>query len=99
MLTGEDGGDQQARRWPAPRAIFFDMGNTLVYPHPSFEVVASEVVARHAPELLPLDSRALGAHIEARMLGQRQAGRLVHYPAAAARAFWQATYVEFLSDR
>ena len=33
------------------------------------------------------------------MLGQRRAGRLVHYPATAARAFWQATYVEFLSDQ
>ena len=84
---------------PVTRAIFFDAAGTLVHPHPSFEAVAGRALEDLAPELLPLDARALGHHIEARMLRQRRAGQLVHYPAAVARAFWLAAYQEFLSDK
>jgi HAD superfamily hydrolase (TIGR01509 family) len=60
--------------------------------------VAHGVIEHLAPELPPLDMAALNRHIEARMIGQRQAGRLVHYPAEAAREFWRATYAEFLAS-
>jgi HAD superfamily hydrolase (TIGR01549 family) len=80
-----------------PRAVFFDAAGTLVGPHPSLAAAVVDVIAREAPELAPLDLKALDEHIEARILGHRRAGGLVHYPADAARAFWQATYVEFVA--
>jgi putative hydrolase of the HAD superfamily len=57
------------------------------------------VVGRLAPELPPLDMRALAAHIESSMIERRRAGRLVHHPADAARDFWRGAYLAFLGDR
>jgi putative hydrolase of the HAD superfamily len=81
-----------------PRAVFFDAAGTLVHAHPSPEAVVAGVVERLAPELPPLDTRALAAHIEAGMIARRSAGHLVHYPAAAAREFWRGAYLTFLGD-
>jgi putative hydrolase of the HAD superfamily len=81
-----------------PRAIFFDAAGTLVHAHPSPEAIVAGVVERLAPELPPLDMRALAAHIETSMIERRRAGRLVHYPAAAAREFWRGAYLTFLAD-
>lgn len=86
------------RQITRPKAIFFDAGETLVYPHPSLAAVAEAVIARLAPELLPFDQAALGRHIEAAILAQRRAGHLVHYPADAAHRFWHTTYEHFLGQ-
>jgi putative hydrolase of the HAD superfamily len=82
-----------------PRAIFFDAGGTLIAQHPSPEAITERALATVAPELLPLDGRALDRHIEARILAHRAGGRLVHFPAPSARAFWTETYRSFLADR
>jgi putative hydrolase of the HAD superfamily len=80
-----------------PQAVFFDAAGTLVYPHPSSSAVVEAVLYRTAPTALPLDGAALAAHIEAAMQARRRAGRLVHYPAAAARDFWRDAYLTFFA--
>jgi putative hydrolase of the HAD superfamily len=106
-----DAGKAAGRRRPAhappptgralrpPRAVFFDAAGTLVHPHPSPEAIIAGVLERLAPEALPVDARALAAHLEAGMIARRRAGRLVHYPAEAAREFWRAAYLAFFADR
>ncbi|MCC6630189.1 MAG: HAD-IA family hydrolase [Chloroflexi bacterium] len=82
-----------------PRAVFFDAAGTLVYPHPSPAGVVEAVLRQWAPAALPLDGGALAAHIEAAMRACRQAGRLVHYPAAAALDFWRDAYRTFFGQQ
>lgn len=84
--------------WAQPRAVFFDAYGTLVAQHPSYEAVVERALRSIAPELLPLDGHALDRHIEASIVAHRGSGRLVHYPAGAAQAFWRATYRQFLAD-
>src|SRR3712207_715611 len=86
-------------RWAPPRAVFFDAYGTLVAQHPSFEEIAARALRPIAPEVLPLDGREVDRHIERRIVAHRQSGRLVHYPADAADAFWRATYRELLAER
>ncbi len=86
-------------RWAPPRAVFFDAYGTLVAQHPSFEEIAARALRPIAPEVLPLDGREVDRHIERCIIAHRQSGRLVHYPAAAADAFWRATYRELLAER
>jgi putative hydrolase of the HAD superfamily len=83
--------------WPQPQAIFFDAAGTLVYPNPSSSAVVETVLRRLAPSALPVDGRALGQHIDARMRQRRQAGHLVHYPPDEARAFWQTAYLTYFA--
>ena len=88
------------RRYYPPvrfRAIFFDAGETLVHPHPSFPELFSEVLAREGH---PVSMDAI--HEQVHHIGERfsQAARdreLWTTSPDRSRAFWLSVYERFLA--
>jgi putative hydrolase of the HAD superfamily len=79
------------------RAIFFDAGETLVHPHPSFPELFSEVLAREGH---PVSMDAI--HEQVHHIGERfsQAARdreLWTTSPDRSRAFWLSVYERFLA--
>lgn len=90
------------REGTCPRAIFFDVGETLIRPRRPY----GELLAEVGDELdisVPAEILAgLGVHIEVRVLERTQQGLPFTFPAAESQRFWFETYhdlfVRYLSN-
>jgi putative hydrolase of the HAD superfamily len=79
-----------------PRAIFFDVGETLVRPRLPHAALLEEVCRAQGVALDTAVRDALGEHLAARVAARAREGRPFTFPAAESRRFWLATYREFL---
>ncbi len=81
-----------------PRAIFFDVGETLVRPRRAYDELLAEV-SEALGVALPADiAGGLAARIEVRVTERSQQGLPFTFPADASRQFWFETYHGFLVD-
>ena len=74
------------------RAIFFDAGETLVHPAPSFPELFAEVVTREGQSVSPDDVRAASRAVTDRFSEAARANLLWTTSAERSRAFWLSVY-------
>jgi putative hydrolase of the HAD superfamily len=80
------------------RAVFFDAGETLVHPHPSFPDLFSTVLAREGFELDPDLVRERVFVISDRFKLAAEANELWTTSPERSRAFWLSVYGLFLDE-
>jgi putative hydrolase of the HAD superfamily len=80
------------------RAIFFDAGETLVHPHPSFPDLFSEILKREGYELDPERVRDRVFVISDRFKLAAEANELWTTSPEKSRTFWLSVYETFLKE-
>lgn len=78
------------------RAVFFDAGETLVHPHPSFPELFADIVRREGFEVEPDDVIAQGKVVFERFEEAARDGELWTTSQAKSEAFWRSVYHRFL---
>jgi putative hydrolase of the HAD superfamily len=80
------------------RAVFFDAGETLLHPHPSFPELLSETLARDGFDV-PVERIRSNSHVLAdRFHRAAQQGELWSTSEARSRAFWASVYGVLLRE-
>jgi putative hydrolase of the HAD superfamily len=80
------------------RAVFFDAGETLVHPHPSFPDLFSEILRREGHDLDPEKVRDRVFVISDRFKLAAEANELWTTSPERSRAFWLSVYDRFLEE-
>ena len=78
------------------RAVFFDVGDTLVHVHPSFADVFSSVLARAGHERSPAQVSEASGHIFTRFSEAARDRSLWTTSPERSRAFWTSVYERML---
>jgi putative hydrolase of the HAD superfamily len=90
------GGSEAMRGGREVKAVFFDAGETLLYPHPSFPELLAEVVREQGHAVDPADVQKVMADFSRRFTESFREHRLWSTSAERSRAFWFSIYREFL---
>jgi putative hydrolase of the HAD superfamily len=77
---------------PNYRAVFFDAGETLVHPHPSFPELLTQVLAAEGHEITPDAIRRSLPPVAERFDQAASAGELWSTSAERSREFWTSVY-------
>jgi putative hydrolase of the HAD superfamily len=80
------------------RAVFFDAGETLVHPAPSFPELFAQVLEREGHRVLPDDVLAASRAVTARFSEASRDGSLWTTSPERSRAFWSSVYVAMLGE-
>ncbi len=80
------------------RAVFFDVGETLVHVDPSFADLFVTVLADAGHERSVNDVRAASAHVYARFSEAARDGSMWTTSPARSRAFWTSVYERMLDE-
>ncbi len=80
-----------------PRAVFFDVGDTLVRPRRPHADLLAAVCREQGVTLDATALAAFGDHIAGRVAGRARAGRPFTFPPEESQRFWLATYRGFLA--
>jgi len=80
------------------RAVFFDAGETLVHPAPSFPELFTQVLEREGHRVLPGDVLAASRAVTARFSEASRDGSLWTTSPERSRAFWSSVYVAMLGE-
>lgn len=82
------------------KAVFFDAGETLVYPHPSFPELFAEVLRGEGVVVDPARVRGVVSAYSRRFVDSVKSGegRLWSVSPERSRAFWDVVYRSFLED-
>jgi putative hydrolase of the HAD superfamily len=78
------------------RAVFFDVGGTLAYPHPSFHAVITRVLADHGVAVTPEQVFAVEPQVWEAVEGYWAKGGNYTRSDAESRRFWHWVYETFL---
>lgn len=83
-----------------PKAVFFDAGETLVHPHPSFPELFAEVLRDHGHEIDPETVRELASSASQRFTdtGRSDDHALWSTSPDRSRRFWFSMYMGLLGD-
>jgi putative hydrolase of the HAD superfamily len=79
------------------RAVFFDAGETLVHPHPSFPELLSDLLGREGIYADPIDVREGVSIVADHFARAAEDGVLWTTSAHASKAFWMEVYRAFLA--
>ncbi len=79
------------------RAVFFDAGETLVHPHPSFPEMFAEIVRRHGYEVESADVVERGRIVFDRFAEAARDNELWTTSRERSEAFWRSVYHRFLT--
>ncbi len=80
-----------------PRAVYFDVGDTLLHPRRTLTELLAEVAGDVGIALPGVAFSGLGDHMRARVAERTRLGRPFTYPPEESRKFWLETYQGFLS--
>lgn len=80
------------------RAVFFDIGGTLAYPHPSFPGLLAQVCREHSLAVTPDDALRVEPAVWARIAQRQDAGRGFSLSRERSREFWLWVYRVFLEE-
>lgn len=80
------------------QAIFFDAGETLVYPHPSFAELFAEVLRRGGHIVDPARVQEVVSAYSQRFTDLAREGRMWSTSRESSRAFWLDVYRGFLKE-
>jgi putative hydrolase of the HAD superfamily len=78
------------------RAVFFDVGGTLAYPHPSFHAVIARVLGEHGIHVTPEAVRAAEPEVWEAVEAYQQQGGYFTRSDEESRRFWYWIYETFL---
>jgi REG-2-like HAD superfamily hydrolase len=78
-------------------AVFFDIGDTLVAPHPSFAALFAETCRCEGVPLSDAAARPVEAWVGRELASWRAEGRLFSASPESSRQFWQGLYARFLT--
>ncbi len=78
------------------RAVFFDVGGTLAYPHPSFHAVIARVLGEHGVRVTPEQVLAVEPQVWEAVEAYQRAGGSFTRSDAESRRFWYWVYETFL---
>ncbi len=79
-------------------AVFFDAGETLVHPHPSFPDLLADVLRREGHAVTPAAVRERAGIVFERFRRAADANELWTTTPERSRAFWLGVYEAFLED-
>lgn len=81
-------------------AVFFDAGETLLYPHPSFAELFAEVLREHGTRIDPARAQEMVSASSRRLndLFTSEEGRLWSTSSERSRALWDSVYRHFLTE-
>lgn len=82
----------------AYRAVFFDAGETLVHPHPSFPELLTLTLREEGIEVDPADIREKLYVVSDRFARSAREGELWSTSAEKSRQFWGSVYGELLAE-
>jgi putative hydrolase of the HAD superfamily len=81
------------------QVIFFDAGETILHPHPSFPELLSIVLAEHGHDgIEPEDVRARSKVVSERFFAAARAGQTWSTSPEVSREFWGGLYRELLGE-
>src|SRR5262249_38288821 len=80
------------------RAVFFDVGGTLAYPHPSFHGLMAEVCQANGLMIEAEDAARAEAGVWAKIAQRTDGGRGFSTSFERSREFWIWVYRTFLDD-
>lgn len=80
------------------RAIFFDAGETLVYPHPSFAELFAEVLRQEGHAVDPSRVQGVVSAYSGRFTDLAREGRTWSTSRERSRDFWMGIYQGFLAE-
>ena len=80
------------------RAVFFDAGETLVHPHPTFPELFTQVLAREGFDVSTADVRAADLMIADRFTAAAADNVLWTTSPQRSRTFWHGVYDDFLAQ-
>jgi len=83
---------------PPLRAVFFDIGETLVRPRRPHAALLAEICREQGVALDSAALAAFGDHIAVRVAARARAGLPFTFPAEESRRFWQETYRGYLEQ-
>ena len=79
-------------------AVFFDAGETLVHPHPSFPDLLSEILIREGFDVSPERARSRAHVVYERFRSAAQANELWTTSPERSRRFWHEVYAIFFRE-
>jgi putative hydrolase of the HAD superfamily len=80
------------------RAVFFDAGETLVYPHPSFPELLSQVLVEHGHRVDPEEIREKVHVVSSIFTEAAQRGELWSTSRERSQRFWAKVYSSLLAE-
>ena len=80
------------------RSVFFDAGETLVHPHPSFPELLTAALREHGHQVDPAVVRERLWVVSERFLKAAHENELWSTSAEKSRAFWSSIYETFLGE-
>ena len=80
------------------RAVFFDAGETLLYPHPSFAEVFTEVLREQGHRVDPAMVQEVVSAYSQRFTDMAREGRLWSTSSDRSREMWRTIYDVFLTE-
>jgi putative hydrolase of the HAD superfamily len=91
-------GESETGTTPIPHVVFFDVGDTLVAPHPSFGAIFVAACREVGLEVSDKEAEALERRVASELAAWRSAGRCFSVSDAHSRRFWQGLYGGFLRE-
>src|SRR5436190_11725959 len=82
----------------AIRVVFFDIGGTLAYPHPSFNGLIAQVCQAHGLPITAEDAGRVEPNVWAHIARRKDAGRGFSLNVDDSRAFWLWVYQTYLTE-
>jgi putative hydrolase of the HAD superfamily len=82
----------------AYRAVFFDAGETLVYPHPSFPELLAQVLGQHGHAIDPADIRDKVHVVSSIFTDAARRGELWSTSRERSQRFWARVYSTLLAE-
>jgi len=89
---------EMKRLEPFPRAIFFDVGDTLLRPQRPYRELLAKIGLANSIDLPQEAFANLAAHIETRVVERTRRRLPFTFPAAESQRFWFETYRGFFID-
>ncbi|MBM2809866.1 MAG: hypothetical protein HW416_625 [Chloroflexi bacterium] len=80
------------------RIVFFDVGGTLAYPHPSFHALIADVCVRNGVSITAEDAANAEPAVWERISRREDAGRGYSVSRDRSREFWLWVYRAFLEE-
>jgi putative hydrolase of the HAD superfamily len=81
-----------------PRFVFFDVGDTLLAPHPSFTAIFTAGCREAGVAIQDAEALSIERRVHAELAAWRTSGRNFSVTNDNSRCFWQGLYERFLND-
>jgi putative hydrolase of the HAD superfamily len=89
---------EQTAAVPRPQFVFFDVGDTLVAPHPSFAAIFAAGCREAGVAMRDAEAQTIERYVHSELAAWRSSGRSFSVTDDTSRCFWQGLYGRFLDE-